>query len=610
MTAAIFRVVRAGSCMLRTRTVALLTTNNRASSTHPDVGIQEEKFPYWAQTPLDQMILKANSVQSLFKLFEKNSLSITQATNVVAALAKLSIQNQIDPGEILGNEKFRDLCTIIDSNIRNMNNYTLLSTLRSLLNMGIPPETFIVQSLETELLWKIRKLNLRLMVQVLSFHLPYQQTELQRKVVAEALEKIQQRWFEISDPREIVSLLKLCSHFHVDFINKLEDRTIELLDKMAVEDLQKILTVLAEQKLRPTHLLRALAFHMSKHPQKLSVRQMSNVVYALSSLNFPDVVLLRRISTDLLPEVANMDKSVASFLIAFGQLKWRHTALLEAFTEWFQRNFEQCRVHDLVSYILTLAHVNFLPMGSEVLFPMLLPRVTLESVRSEVIWINVVWALTVLQKATPDHFKSVLTPDFGQKLQDLHKYQAQAYQKKLLIINAAATLEMPDYKGLQVSKFNIQDSMPQLDKGDKTLKNSVVDTLSNYIPRGKYLSCDKRLFADVYVDAEFIVDKDCKPVPLEEYSQNINEKNKKFNPGTHRVALVVQDFKDFTLHNVTLTGHSSLVVHILKKMGYVVMQIPFTEYNCQASTVKRLQYLQQKIVDAINESKSKSVSNN
>lgn len=598
--ASLFRVVRLGSCFslipsIRSNGLKLVS---RTYSSDPEV---QEKSIHWAQTPLDSLILKANDVDSLFNLLDNKQLSVTQAANVMSTLGRLVVHNQAVADDILKEDKFHDVCSVLNKNIRNVNHSTLLLTLKNMLSIGVPPEKYVVQSVEHEVLWKIRKMSLRQLVQLLSFHLAHQQTDLQRKIVNEALEKIQQRWFEISDARDIVALYKHSRQFRTDFLGKLEDRTIDLLDKMSLEDQQRIVMVLAEQKLRATHLLRALTYHMSKHHQKLSVKHMSNMVHAMNMLNFPDVVFLQRISTDLLPEIGNITKvsMVSAFLTAFGQLRWKHNALLEAFTDWMQKNLDNCRVQDMVAYILTLAHVNFVPMESDILFESLLTKVTRESVGSDTIWLDVVWSLAVLKKASIQHVASVLTSAFSEQL-------SVACKRKLLNINTVAKWELTDYKGPFLKSAVIEDCLALPVLNNQALRTQIIDTLSNYIPKGKYLMSNRTVSTDFFIDAEFIVDKDGKPLSLDDYNTKFSEQNnaKSLPFGAHRVALLVQDFKDFTLHNIELNGYGSLSVRILMKMGYTVVQVPYFEYDSQASTVKRLQYLQQKILEAINKGQS------
>jgi len=50
------------------------------------------------------------------------------------------------------------------------------------------------------------------------------------------------------------------------------------------------------------------------------------------------------------------------------------------------------------------------------MFQALLPHVTVQDVPSPSVWLEVVWSLVVLDRATPQHVASVLDPEFFMKL--------------------------------------------------------------------------------------------------------------------------------------------------------------------------------------------------
>jgi hypothetical protein len=50
------------------------------------------------------------------------------------------------------------------------------------------------------------------------------------------------------------------------------------------------------------------------------------------------------------------------------------------------------------------------------MFQIVLPQVTLQDAPSPSAWLDVVWSLVVLGRATPQHIASVLNPDFCDKL--------------------------------------------------------------------------------------------------------------------------------------------------------------------------------------------------
>jgi len=50
------------------------------------------------------------------------------------------------------------------------------------------------------------------------------------------------------------------------------------------------------------------------------------------------------------------------------------------------------------------------------MFQALLPHVTVQDVPNPSVWLDVVWSLVVLDRATPQHMASVLDPEFCMKL--------------------------------------------------------------------------------------------------------------------------------------------------------------------------------------------------
>ncbi|GAB6032082.1 hypothetical protein CHUAL_010446 [Chamberlinius hualienensis] len=562
MAAALFRVFRLGlsqHCNGALRSV-VLPSLAKGTSTVPasDPGrLRHEQF--------DSSILQTTSVDALFEKVHPKSLTVVQAVSVVAALKHLTSGRTDSNAEILSNSKFEAVCETINRNIQSMNYTTLISTLKNLFSLRVKNETYIIQSVEMEILWKIRKMNLKQLIYLLQFHVEHQEVDLQRKVVAEAIDKIQQRWFELRTSQEILMLFKLSSNFSSDFLGKIEDRAIELVETMSVDELHRILVVLGEQKLRPIHLLRAIAFHMSKHQQKLGIKQMANVVYALHLLNFPDVVLLQRISSDLVTEIHNINKSstIGILLKSFGHLRWRHQDVMTGFSDWFLKHEDIIRVQDWLTFVVTSACTSY-ELEDDALASACLKVVTRENVECKTAWLDFVWALVLLGRAQSHHIYSVLSSEFYQNIQSLPSYHPLQHGKKLLNVNAAAKFEIPGYKGPFLPESFINQCVGNVSTNDP-LRSSVTATLSNYVPLGKFLSSSRYTESGITVDGEFLVDCNCKPVLLENFKNGRKD--------LRMIALMVQNFKDFTLHSVRLTGQSNFAVRILKKMGYSIMLV-------------------------------------
>lgn len=88
----------------------------------------------------------------------------------------------------------------------------------------------------------------------------------------------------------------------------------------------KVMSSLAQKKRRSTPLLRSLAYHISKNSTKLDLKQNGDLLYSMTVLNFPEPVLLERISNDVVETLSmNKDRSavVGSILTSIGLMKYK-----------------------------------------------------------------------------------------------------------------------------------------------------------------------------------------------------------------------------------------------------------------------------------------------
>lgn len=86
------------------------------------------------------------------------------------------------------------------------------------------------------------------------------------------------------------------------------------------------MSTLAQKKRRSTPLLRSLAYNISRSTTKLDLKQCADLLYSMTILNFPEAVLLERISNDTIEGLeTNTDRSavVGSILTSIGLLRYR-----------------------------------------------------------------------------------------------------------------------------------------------------------------------------------------------------------------------------------------------------------------------------------------------
>ncbi|RZF48632.1 hypothetical protein LSTR_LSTR016361, partial [Laodelphax striatellus] len=86
--------------------------------------------------------------------------------------------------------------------------------------------------------------------------------------------------------------------------------------------------------------------------------------------------------------------------------------LMDLLCVWTMKNLSLCRTQDVVSLVLTLGAINHLPSNSEALFTKLESHLDASDLSTPFLWLDVVWSLLILNKATEKHISSVLDPAF------------------------------------------------------------------------------------------------------------------------------------------------------------------------------------------------------
>lgn len=547
--------------------------------------------------------INANTVDKLLSYAEKIDMEGKHAIYILQQLNKWIEDGQTNLDEFSNDIRFLTVCDTLRKDCQRMTHSSVLFALRNLLEIGMPPESEVVRFYENEVLWKARKMNLKALITCLTFQKHYQHTELQISVLKEIIQIIQKRWFEIVDASDVIRLLHHSDLFDEDFLSKVEDRLLELMKDMNIVELHKVLLCFSQLNRRATPILKAISYHINQRSNKLDIKQLINTLFALNVLTFPDSVLLEKLSSDLLTEIPKISKPqlMSTLLISIGQLSWRDKNLLEACSEWLMKNIDICRSQELAAYIITLAKVNYYPTEIDKIFQLILSQFSEKNIENKKVWLDIVWSLAILKKATADHLATVLKPSFYQSLIESDSYHSNISKLKLLNIQSVAVIEHPlnpMLVGVDKHKFDYKQTKKD---DEKQLSKSVLLALSDFIPVGKYMVVYQDTSMGNFIDAEFIVDVNGKPQAIEMYGVRSGLSNicKPLPDNFFRIALITWDFKDFTLDNQELKGINALYVRLLKKIGYSVVEIPHTEYSDKLTPVKKVQYLQKKILQTI-----------
>lgn len=452
----------------------------------------------------------------------------------------------------------------------------------------------VMECFAHSILWRSRRMDLANLCTLLGLHAKHQKdSEMEQRVVEHLRTVVKERLSEARTVKDIVWLLETAEHMEHrrKFVLEVQDRALQLVISLPHSDVRLLVRTLARLKLRPTPLLQAAAFYLSKGPKDASPKEIVSLFHAFHSLSFPEPSVLLQLSGAFVEQLSDNTKAslVAACFTGVGQLSWRHCELLESCSSWMVTHRASCRPNDFTSCLLALARLQYMPECSDQLFPMLLEELSQDHFTTmPAVWLDIVWSLAALGKVQQTHLDSVLQPHFYTPLLEDSSLAVPSRQKLLNII-AVNDLEFPDGPCFpkEMVETIVQHNHKVLEAG--ALQRSVREALTQLAPLGRYLSQNPSLPYGLTADGELVVDKNAQPVLLDS----------KPEPDHHRIALVVLDYKDLTLHSPVPTGINALRMRLLKHLGYKVLQVPYTEYDDKKPALQRVRYLHEKLLQCV-----------
>ncbi|NXF41930.1 FAKD4 protein, partial [Nyctibius bracteatus] len=524
---------------------------------------------------IGELIETATSPQELFQLSELHVLNSNQASLVITQLSRFAAEKKLPTENIVQDGRFQQLLGITDSQISQVWNNTLVNLLKSLYSLGLDMKRKEMQSVEQEVLWRLRRLTFRQLASLAEFLAVRQGKE--NKLLNEVIKKLELRWTELEGTRTVVTLMSKVGHVSPALMDRLEDKALELAEHFNPDDIRRITLALAYQNRRCVPLLRALSYHLiQKHPE-LSLNVLTDLIFAYGKLNFHQPQVFQKIATDLQPHVAAMTPvEVTRCSRSFALLKWLSLPLFEAIAQYTLDNPKQLSVAQLCNIILSFARLNFQPSGSEDFFNMVHEELQSQLATLEPhLLTELVWSLCVLQQAKAPYLQRVLAPDFQARLRADQSLKAQTLRLKLVHINAAAKLESPGYQGPFLPATMLSLTEPAGERVtllQSSLREALVGVLGNW-DNGRF---DVRTVYGWPIDAEMVVNSENKPLPLKDFAAPHllrSEGTKPLPPGARRVAFLRWEFPNFSNRSKDLLGRYVMARRHIQAAGFLVVDV-------------------------------------
>ncbi|NXN11690.1 FAKD4 protein, partial [Indicator maculatus] len=522
-----------------------------------------------------ELIETATTPQDLLQLGELHALNSNQASQVITQLSKLAVEKKLETRSIVQDQRFQQLISIMDSQISQVWNNTLVNVLRSLHSLGVESSRRELQSVEQEVLWRLRRLPFRQLVSLAEFLAQRQGRD--SRLLAEVIKKLELRWTELEGTRSVVLLISRVGHMAPALMDRLEDKALELAEQFEPDDIRKVTLALAYQNRRCVPLLRALSYHLSQRHSELGLSILLDLIFAYGKLNFHQPQVFQKMANELQPQVAGMTPlEVTRCVRSFALLKWLSLPLFEAVAQYTLDNIKQLSVTQLCGLILSFARLNFQPSASEGFFSMVHEELQgeLDSLEPHLLT-DLVWSLCVLQQARAPYLQRVLAPEFQAQIQGDQSPRAQNLQLKLIHINTTAKLESPDYKGpfLPVEMLSATQQ-----GGDRAtlLQSSLREALAGVLGSQDHVRLDVRTNHGWHLDAEMVLDSENKPLPVKNFAAPHllhSEGKKPLPPGAKRVALLRWEFADFSSRGRELLGRCALARRHLRAAGFLLVEV-------------------------------------
>ncbi|KAG8544297.1 hypothetical protein GDO81_022740 [Engystomops pustulosus] len=553
------------------------------------------------------VIQSASTAEELLQISTEHGKNANRAAAIINQIAKVTDGNKV--AAVVNDKRFGELLSTVNRQIQVIWNARLVGLLRSLHLLQLDNKNLFLRSVETEVRWRLRKFSIELLGRLARVIVPCAQTEEQKVLVLDLAKTVELRWTEVRDTKTLVNVIYSLSQVSKTLLERMEDKVLEFAELFTPEESRTITMALAAQNCRSLPILRALSFHLVQRNMDLSSAVIIDLLYAYAKLNFSQQQVLQKMASDLLPKVPELSsREMSGCIRSFSSLRYLNLPLCEAIAQACLERSPSLTPAQLSSIILSFAHLNFLPSQQEEFFTMVVQRLSSElDSLSPPLLVDLVWSLCVLQLVTPDFLQKALEPQiYNQFMGNANK--PTNYSLKLTQINATAQLECPEYRGPLIPLSLLSASSPPAGGSNlSALQTDIRNVLLDVFPAKETCAFSRKTVYGHHIDAEFIYDSENKPLALRNFVDPhvLHSSGTDALPeGARRFAVKSWEFSNYCLRTKDLTGVYALCRRHLRAAGFLVVEVPFYEWQDLKSEWQKSAFLKDQIKKVVAEEMS------
>lgn len=565
-------------------------------------------------TELNKLVDKAATPEDILRAWKEHRGNGNQAAIAMVKLSRIIHGTHgwiaTKDADIMMDPRLQDIMNTINGQVSSVWNSTLVSVLRSFWSMNLPPNTLVLTSVQTEALWRIRRLSYKQLAFLVDWGLE-RTGSTDVAIVNTALKQLELRWTEISDAKTVCSLISKGEHMSSSLMDRLEDKALELAEGFSAQEIRKVCLSMAARGRRCVPLLRALSYHLLQKPSSdLTTPLLLDLAYAYGKLNFNHSQVFQRMAAELLPRVPELSPvDVTRCAKSLGFLKWLHFPLFEAFAEHYTANSQNYVTPQVCNLLMTLARLGFQPSKGEQFYSKV--HSALEGSLPNLepfLLVDVLWSLCVLQQIKPHYCQPLVQDGHRASLSGANQTRVESYRLKLLHIAATLHLEHPasTEAGAALSGLaTFIPASPTVSPLQKSLRESLQAVVNE---RTKALHTAVDTVYGWTLDGEVVVDTDNQLVDL----LMLNSPHlaggggeQALPAGAHRLAFVAWDFPSFSSRSKELLGRFAMMKRHLQLANLILVEVPYYEWLDLKTERQRVAYLKDKMGKAVAEDMAK-----